>query len=250
MQREAFVTFSVDDGHTLDLRTADLLQKYGLKATFYIPATNAEREVMPESQIKDLSLNFEIGAHTLNHVRLAGLPREQVRAELREGKKWVEDLTGKAAGTFCYPGGKFDDSVIAEVEQAGYVGARTCMFNLTSFPKNPFLWGVSTHACSHRRLVQVRHAILEKNFSGAWNFVTAYRATTDWLDHFLSGLKQVREEGGIAHLYLHSWEIDEFKDWARLETAFAAVANMPDLTRITNGDLFAIPSKLQAVQVE
>ena len=248
MQREAFVTFSVDDGHPLDMRTADLLQKYGLKATFYIPARNAEREVMPESQIRDLSRNFEIGAHTLNHVRLAGLPRQQMRAELQDGKRWVEDLTGKPATAFCYPGGKFDNDVLAEVEEAGFVGARTCMFNLTSFPKNPFLWGVSTHACSHPALIQVRHALLEKNFSGAWNFVTAYRAATDWLDHFQAGLKHVSEQGGVAHLYFHSWEIEELKDWAKLETALATVAKMTTLRRITNGELFAIPSQLRTAR--
>lgn len=248
MQREALVTFSVDDGHPLDLRTADLLQKYGLKATFYIPSRNAEREVMPESQIRDLSRSFEIGAHTLNHVRLAGLPRQQVRAELRDGKKWVEDLTGTAATTFCYPGGKFDDGVIAEVEEAGFVGARTCMFNLTSFPKDPYLWGVSTHACSHPALIQVRHALLEKNFSGAWNFVTAYRAATDWLEHFQAGLKHVSEQGGVAHLYFHSWEIEQLKDWAKLETAFATVSKMANLRRVTNGELFAIPSQMAAAR--
>ena len=32
--KEKYVTISVDDGHPTDLRTVDLLHKYGLKATF------------------------------------------------------------------------------------------------------------------------------------------------------------------------------------------------------------------------
>ena len=248
MQREAFVTFSVDDGHPSDLRTADLLQKHGLKATFYIPARNAERAVMPERQIRDLSRNFEIGAHTLNHLRLPMLPREQAWTELYDGKRWVEDLTGKSANSFCYPGGKFDHDVIAMVEQAGYLGARTCQLNLTTFPKNPFLCGVSTHACFYQPFVQIRHALLERNFSGVWNFVTAYGGTTDWLQHFLISLRQVSERGGIAHLFLHSWEIDKWKEWVKLETAFETVANMQNLRKVTNGEFFAIPSQLSASQ--
>ena len=46
-----FVTISVDDGDPRDFRTAELLDKYGLKATFYIPSRNPERPVMAESQI-------------------------------------------------------------------------------------------------------------------------------------------------------------------------------------------------------
>jgi len=245
MSRAALVTFSIDDGHPSDLRMADLLQKYGLKATFYVPARNAERAVMQEHQIRDLARSFEMGAHTFNHVRLTTLPTNQAWRELHDGKKWLEDLSGKSVQSFCYPGGKFDDKVVAMVEQAGFLGARTCMLNLTQFPKNPFLWGVSTHACFYQPFVQVRHALLERNFCGAWNFVTAYGGTTDWLHHFLISLKRVSEQGGIAHLFLHSWEIDKWEEWTKLETAFEAVASMQSLRRVTNGELFAIPAQLQ-----
>jgi peptidoglycan/xylan/chitin deacetylase (PgdA/CDA1 family) len=187
-----------------------------------------------------------MGAHTLNHVRLTSLPPSEVWTELCDGRKWLEDLTGKPVKSFCYPGGKFDQKVAAMVEEAGFLGARTCMLNLTNFPKNPFVWGVSTHACFYHPLVQVRHALLEKNFSGVWNFVTAYGGTTDWLQHFLTTLKRVSKRGGIAHLFLHSWEIDKWDQWTRLETAFEAVAGMHNLRRVTNEELFAIPSQLQS----
>ena len=57
-----YLTFSIDDGHPKDLETADLLSKYGLKATFYIPATNPERPVMSASQIRTVAQTFEVGA--------------------------------------------------------------------------------------------------------------------------------------------------------------------------------------------
>ena len=62
---ERFVTISIDDGHVTDLRTAELLTKYGLQATFYICARNPERPVMELAQIRELAKAFEIGAHTL-----------------------------------------------------------------------------------------------------------------------------------------------------------------------------------------
>jgi peptidoglycan/xylan/chitin deacetylase (PgdA/CDA1 family) len=239
MRRTGFVTFSIDDGHPTDLRTADLLQKYDLKATFYIPAQNAERTVMPGQQVKDLSRNFEIGAHTRNHVRLTALPEREARIEVQDGKMWLEDLIGEAVTSFCYPGGKFNRKTVAIVEQAGFLGARTCMLNLTDFPRNPFLWGVSTHACYHSPLVQVRHALLERNLSGAWNFVKIHRAATNWLQHFLTSLRYVTEKGGVTHLFLHRWEIDAKRDWGSLERAFEAAAKMKTLRRVTNGELFS-----------
>ena len=238
-----FVTFSVDDGHPTDLRTADLLWKYRLNATFYVPARNAERAVMRDHQLRDLSNSFELGAHTLNHVRLTTLPEGEAKREVLDGKIWLEDIIGRAVTSFCYPGGKFNRATVAIVEQAGFLGARTCMLNLSNFPRNPFLWGVSTHACYYSPLVQVRHALLEKNLSGAWNYMKRYKGTTDWFRHFMTSLIHVGAHGGVAHLFLHSWEIDTNKEWKRLEAAFQAAADMRELNKITNGELFVLSTK-------
>lgn len=86
MTGQPYLTISVDDGSVSDMRAADLLEKYGLKATFYIPATNWERPVLPAEQVRTLSTGFEIGAHTYGHVALHKLSPVQVRAEL-EGAK-------------------------------------------------------------------------------------------------------------------------------------------------------------------
>src|ERR1035437_1451077 len=100
---DRYLTISIDDGHVMDLRTAELLSKYGLQATFYIPARNPERPVMSEVQIRELASAFEIGAHTLNHVPLKSLPESQAWAEISGSKQWVEDTIGKPAVSFCYP---------------------------------------------------------------------------------------------------------------------------------------------------
>ncbi len=237
---ERFVTVSIDDGAASDLRTADLLNKYGLQATFYIPARNPERPVMEESQVRELGGNFEIGGHTMNHVPLKSLSDSEAFTEISEGKKWLDDTLGKATVSFCYPRGKFNASTPRLVRKAGYLGARTCLFNLHAFPSDPFLWGVSTHAYCHSRTIQFRHAILEGNFAGILNFVKTYNGTTDWQRHFLYGLDHVELHGGIVHLYLHSWEIDETQQWERLESAFAEISRRQGFTRVTNGALFEL----------
>ncbi len=240
MRNQSFVTISVDDGHPTDLRTKDLLEKYGLKATFYVPATNPERPVMSRTEIQQLGSRFEVGGHTMNHQPLKPLAPERARTEINDGKKWLEDLLGVSVASFCYPRGKFNARVAVLVEEAGFLGARTCFFNLNSFPKNPFYWGVSTHASPHSPSIQVRHALLERNFSGVVNYFRVFKATQDWEAHFLHGLEDVSNRGGIAHLYLHSWEIENFGHWAKLESVFRAIAANNRMTRMTNGDLFRL----------
>jgi peptidoglycan/xylan/chitin deacetylase (PgdA/CDA1 family) len=236
----SFVTISVDDGHPTDLRTKDLLDKYALKATFYVPATNRERPVMSRTEVQQLGTRFEIGGHTMNHVPLKSLAAEKARAEINDGKKWLEDLLGISVSSFCYPRGKFNARIASLVEEAGFLGARTCFFNLNTFPKNPFFWGVSTHASPHSPAIQMRHALLERNFAGAVNYLSVFKASRDWEVHFSHALEYVSRHGGIAHLYLHSWEIENFGHWAKLESVFRAIAANTRLTTMTNGDLYKL----------
>src|SRR5690349_13720364 len=88
---EKYVTISIDDGHPSDLRTVELLSKYGLQATFYIPGSNDEREVMSSAQIREVDQQFEVGSHTLHHVRLHKLAQQECLREIVDGRKFSED---------------------------------------------------------------------------------------------------------------------------------------------------------------
>jgi len=232
------VTISIDDGHPSDFRTAELLDKYRLKATFYLPRHNREREVIKKHEIAEIGRYYEIGGHTVNNLRLKRLPDRLAWKEVSECKRWLQDVIGAEVTSFCYPGGKFDSRIVALVRRAGYLGARTCMFNLHDFPRNPFLFGVSTHACCHSTTIQIRHAILEANLRGAWNYITVYRRIVDWKLQFLLSLDFVERHGGVAHLFLHSWEIDAHGDWLKLESVFKNISERRTLSRVSNGDLF------------
>ena len=237
---DRYVTISVDDGHPTDFKTADLLEKYGLAATFYIPATNPERPVMSPAQIREISARFEVGGHTMNHVALKSLPLATAWSEINDGTRWLENTLGRRVVSFCYPRGKFNTRVAALVKQAGCLGARTCLLNLSDFPRKPFAWGVSTHASPYTKFVQVRHALLERNFMGARNLFHTYKGSTDWQLHFQYALDHVEAHGGIAHLYLHSWEIADAEEWGKLESIFKSIYERDRLSKVTNGALFEI----------
>ncbi len=238
MSEAGFLTISVDDGHPSDLRAAELLERHGLAATFYVPAHNPEREVLAPAQLRQLARRFELGAHTYGHVPLAGLPAGELRHQVEDGKRWLEDLTGRPVAAFCYPRGKLDRAAVRAVADAGFLGARTSRWNRIDVPRHPMLWDVSTHAWSHSAWIQARHALLEGNWRGLWSFATRFRLLRDWSEHFLVAVRAARRCGGVAHLYLHSWEMDAADDWQRLDGLLARLAGA-GLRSCTNGELFA-----------
>jgi len=69
-----------------------------------------------------------IGAHTLDHVRLAGLPTHDQLETISSSKEELEQLSGQAISHFAYPfGGRdsFDDSSVDAVRSAGFETACT-----------------------------------------------------------------------------------------------------------------------------
>src|SRR5689334_16731650 len=119
MARSLIITTSWDDGHTLDLRVADMLDNYGMKGTFYITRDFLEKR-MSDKQIRALASRHEIGAHTLTHPDLPDVPPEQAREEIAGSKAWLEDVTGKPVTSFAYPKGLNTPALRAMVAEAGY----------------------------------------------------------------------------------------------------------------------------------
>ena len=234
-----YLTISVDDGHPADLRVAELLARFGLNATFYIPASNPEREVITPSQIRELATRFEIGAHTLSHVDLTALPEHSAWSEISGSKNWIEDTISEPARAFCYPRGKHNRRLAAMAKMAGFSGARTVMLNITGIPRDPHRWGVSTQAYSHSPLVQIRHAIAERNFAGLTAYGTTFQFAKDWPKHLFIALNHVEKNGGIVHLFLHGWEIAEHQQWGAFERVLQELAARPQLSSVTNGELFS-----------
>src|SRR5438067_13209022 len=100
MSAATYITTSWDDGHPLDGRVAELLTKYGLRGTFYVPMA-AETSTMSAAQMRDLSSTFELGAHTLHHVDLTDATDPVAWEEIAGPKSWVEDSTGRPCPLFC-----------------------------------------------------------------------------------------------------------------------------------------------------
>src|SRR3954447_23585480 len=119
-------TTSWDDGHPLDLRLAELLNRHGFRGTFYIPGRNREgRPVLPVSSLRPLDSLGEVGSHTLSHCYLTTVSGAAPQQKIHEGRTSLENALGHSVSGFCYPGGRFHPDHCAMVEAAGFKYART-----------------------------------------------------------------------------------------------------------------------------
>ena len=63
---------------------------------------------------------MEIGSHGATHVRLAGLPTDQLEAEISESRARLSELAGLPLRGFAYPYGAVDAAARQAVSDAGY----------------------------------------------------------------------------------------------------------------------------------
>jgi len=212
------LTTSWDDGHPLDLRIAELLEKYGIKGTFYIPCHNIEgRDVMSARQICEIDKAFEIASHTYNHVRLDTLNAEQAREQITKGKYYLEDVTGHSIEGFCYPGGAWTESSERIIEEIGFKYARTIVNFHTGSTTNQYRMPTTLQFYSHDRQVYIRNYIMH----GHWIERLPVFVISIELKDIVSRLHAIFDSlvftNSILHIWGHSWEIEEQNSWGLLE---------------------------------
>lgn len=191
------IILSFDDGTYTDLRLAELLLKYGLKAIFYIPS-NCE---LSEEDIQWLDKKgMTIGGHTVNHYQdMKLLPYPELEFEIKENKKWLEEIIDKEVTSFCYPRGRFNEQVKEMVKEADYKEARTTKVLNLEIPKDKFEIATSVHITYPREEYRGRDQL----WLAKW-FVDGY---------FLKTIP-------YCHLWGHSKEAEKFQLFERLEDLF------------------------------
>jgi peptidoglycan/xylan/chitin deacetylase (PgdA/CDA1 family) len=231
-----FVTTSWDDGHILDYKLAGLLEDYGLPGTFYVAPENIElprRERLRNRDLQALARDFEIGGHTLTHRRLTSLPDAIASREVVEGKDTLEQVIGAPLRSFCYPGGEYSHQHPAMVRDAGFELARTARRGVTDVSPR-YETHTTAHAYRHPSDVPVALRL------AGWDPKKAREIFWNWDVLAMTMFDLVLTTGGVFHLWGHSWEIEEKKDWTRLERVFSYIGNRPDVKYVHNGELAAI----------
>ena len=133
------IAITFDDGYADNHRFArPILRSYGYPATLFVSAGLAGTDrmilasrpgatparLMNWEELKQMAAEgFSIGSHALTHTRLTRMSIAQVKAEVNDSKKILEEKLGRPVDWFCYPSGAYSVEVVRLVQWAGYHGA-------------------------------------------------------------------------------------------------------------------------------
>ena len=231
------VTTSWDDADFSDLRIADLLYSRRLSGTFYTPITGHHGpRAMGRQDLVDLQrAGFEIGAHGLSHLVLPQCDRRQLTREVEYCKAHLEQMLGEPVRMFAYPRGRYTGMTIRSVKRAGYLGARTTQMLAQGFCFDPFRMPTTVHVYPHSLSDYVRNSVRAAAFGGAWKYLKQLRQAGSWVALAKALFNLTLQEGGIWHLYGHSWEVAELSLWDDLEEVLDYVSGREGVQYLSNG---------------
>ncbi|HVA01748.1 MAG TPA: polysaccharide deacetylase family protein [Terriglobia bacterium] len=246
------VTTSWDDGDSYDLRVAEILQARKLAGTFYVPiAGHQGSSAMDDRDLRALgSGGFEIGAHGLSHRVLSHCAKEKLAQEVETCKKRLEEILGTEVRMFAYPRGRYSGTAIRSVKQAGYAGARTTQMLVQALNFDPYKMPTTVHVFPHSKSDYVRNAARAADFGAGWRYLTQLRQVDSWVELAKIMFDSVLREGGIFHLYGHSWEIDEMGLWNDLKEVLDYVSMREGVLYLSNAGILDYAPANDRLQLE
>lgn len=114
------IALTFDDGPhpTQTKRILDILDAYGVKATFFMIGVNVEN--YPEAAKEVVQRGHEIGNHTYSHFHLKQLEQVGLSEELEKCEDTLENLCEYRTHLFRPPEGYLSDGVFECAEQGDY----------------------------------------------------------------------------------------------------------------------------------
>ncbi|HTU78131.1 MAG TPA: polysaccharide deacetylase family protein [Solirubrobacteraceae bacterium] len=104
--------------------------------------------IMTAAEVVELaSAGVEIGAHSVDHVRLDELDYAEALDQLRRSRAVLEDLIGRPVKSMAYPYGRASERTISAAREAGYEIACVCAgpgpWESLSIPREPIYSSVT-----------------------------------------------------------------------------------------------------------
>ena len=137
---QGMVTFSFDDGFTSTYQNGiPLLNAAGIKSTQAIITREfGSPGYVTATEVKAMALwGHEIASHSQTHADLVALSTPEAKTEINGSRTDLANI-GINAKTFVYPYGEFNASVVAQVKNAGYTGARGVQSGYNTPQSNAF----------------------------------------------------------------------------------------------------------------
>jgi peptidoglycan/xylan/chitin deacetylase (PgdA/CDA1 family) len=131
------VVLTFDDGYA-DFFTAavPVMETHGFTATDFVVSGFLGRAgyLTPSQVVAADGMGYTIGAHTVNHLALAGLSDARAAWQIRQSQLTLESLLGHPIFDFAYPYGSFNDYDIAQVKKDGFETAVSTLYGTLHTP--------------------------------------------------------------------------------------------------------------------
>jgi peptidoglycan/xylan/chitin deacetylase (PgdA/CDA1 family) len=137
------VVLTFDDGYRDFYSTAfPILQAHGFKAVSYVVPGFLDRpNYMSRGDVVTIDRGgMEIAAHTMNHVDLTKANGAQLVQQVDGSRSALEQLVGHPVLDFCYPSGRFNPSVVAQVRAAGFRDGTTTVGGAYESVATAYIW--------------------------------------------------------------------------------------------------------------
>ena len=118
------VVLTFDDGYRPQFTYAlPELRRHGWAGVLNLKAEGSD--LYPSNVKAMIAAGWELAAHTIHHLDLTTLDAARLREETAGSRAILRREYGVPVRDFCYPSGRFDETVIAAVKAAGFTGATT-----------------------------------------------------------------------------------------------------------------------------
>lgn len=122
------VVVSFDDGYRSHYTNAlPVLQALGWPGVLNLELKNIRPDYgLTDQEVRALiAAGWEVDSHTIDHPDLRTVDAARLQYELVQSRAEIRQRFGVPADFFCYPAGKYDATVVAAVQRAGYLAATT-----------------------------------------------------------------------------------------------------------------------------
>lgn len=116
-KKQAALTFDADIREGSVGTILKILEKYGVKASFFL--TGSWIEAYPEEVKQIAASGHDIGSHSQSHRNLTELTAEEIQQEIQEAYEAVFALTGTEVKLFRAPYGAYNREVTETVKKCG-----------------------------------------------------------------------------------------------------------------------------------
>lgn len=214
------ITFSFDDGITQDIRLVEILNRYGLKATFNIntglfpkihdftiKGVNISR--LDLKPLRSLYQGHEVAVHSHTHPDLTRCTKEVIHDELKTNIDIIKKVFNITPVGMAYPYGTFNDEVVSVIKDLNLRYARTIIDN-------------------HDTKIQTD--------------LLRFRPTAHFKDPKLPSIidafiKSVPDSPQILYIWGHSYECDTDHLWTYFEDLCKTISNKSDIFYGTNEEV-------------